>query len=257
IESQYLGHMVDQLKQFIAFLEGVSGQKVDWGRVREAVALSNRLSELFYEIQDLRRVVPCPIGGTDIMSLIGPIFIWAGSERGIDIYEQALEEAREKVSRKEGVVPEEKFRLFFESIPPWYSLGLFNYMQARGGVSVIETYSFEFAYDQLDPDYPLESLAKKQLTILYNYSVRERGDLTLRLIKDYQADGYVHWNIICCKQFAHFATYMRERCERELDIPGMILDADQADIRDYNEGIVKGRIDAFFELLGNKKYGEI
>jgi len=47
---------------------------------------------------------------------------------------------------------------------------------------------------------------------------------------------------------------MKERSEHELDIPGMILDADQADIRDYNEGVVKGRIDSFFELLENKKY---
>ena len=255
IESQYLGYMVDQTRHFIQFLEGVTGQKADWGKIKEAVELSRHMSQLFYEIQDLRRAIPCPIGGADIMSLISPTFIWAGSHRGIDVYEQAIKEAKEKIARGEGAIPEEKFRLFFEAIPPWYSLGLFNYMQDRGGVSVIETYPIEFAYDKLDPDYPLESLANKQLRYLYNYSVRERGDLTLRLIKEYKVDGYVHWNVICCKQFAHFANYMRERCERELDVPGLVLDADQSDPRDYNDGVVKGRIDAFFELLESKKYG--
>jgi len=257
IENQYLGYMVEQLRRFIEFLEGATGQKADWGKIREAVELSRRMSQLYSEIQDLRRAVPCPIGGTDIMSLIGPTFIWAGSNRGIDVYEQAIKEAKERISRGKRALPEERFRLFFESIPPWYSLGLFNYMQERGGVSVIETYPLEFVYDKFDLDYPLESLADKQLRCLYNYSVRERGDLTLRLIKEYQVDGYVHWNIISCKQFAHFAAYMMERCERELGLPGLVVDADQADIRDYNEGIVKGRIDAFFELLESKKYGKI
>ena len=256
IETQYLGYMVDQMRHFVEFLEGVTGQKADWGKIREAVELSRYMSSLFYEIQDLRKAVPCPIGGMDIMSLIAPTFIWAGSHRGIEIYEQAIKEAKEKIARGEGAVANEKFRLFFEAIPPWYSLGLFNYMQDRGGVSVIEVYPLEFAYDKLDPDYPLESLAQKQLRYVYNYSVRERGDLTLRLIKEYKVDGYVHWNVICCKQFTGFATYMRDRCEQELGVPGVILDGDQSDLRDYNDGVVKGRIDAFFELLETKKYGD-
>ena len=253
IERHYIDYLVEQNKNYISFLEGVTGKKLDQGKLREAMVLSRRLSELFLELQELRKAVPCPVGAADIMSLIGPTFIWAGSERGINIYEEAVKEAKEKIARKEGVVAEEKYRLFFESIPPWYNLGLFNYLQdGFGAVSVIEAYPLEFSY-LVDPLNPLESLAHKQLRYIYNYSPRERADMYIRMNKEYQVDGLVFWNVICCKIMSLFTAYLKERVERENGIPVLILDADQADPRDYAEASVKSRLDAFIELMNSRK----
>ena len=253
IEKRYIDYLVNQQKRLISFLEGVTGKKLDLGKLREVMQLSRRLSELFLELQELRMAVPCPVGPADIMSLIGPTFIWAGSERGIGIYEEAVREARDKISRKEGVVPEEKHRLFFESIPPWYNLGLFNYLQdIYGAVSVIEAYPVEFTY-LVDPLNPLESLAEKQLKYLYNYSPRERADLYVRMNKEYQVEGLIYWNVICCKIFTMFSSYLKERIERENNIPVIVLDADQADPRDYVESVVKSRLDAYMEILISRK----
>jgi benzoyl-CoA reductase/2-hydroxyglutaryl-CoA dehydratase subunit BcrC/BadD/HgdB len=254
IEDHYMAYDVPQLKKLIEFLEGVTGRKLDWGKLKECIRLSKRLSQFFLELQDLRRSVPCPVGPADIMSLMSTGFVWAGSERGIDIMAEAVKEARDLVAQGKGAVTGEKFRLFFEGIPPWYTLGFFNYLQdTYQATSVIETYPIEFSYPDLDPDYPLESLAQKRFRYIYSYSARERADLTLRLMRNYKCDGYLQWNSLCCKVLTHFASYMKERTEKELGIPGIILDADQADPRDYHDEIIKGRVAAFFELLESRK----
>lgn len=103
----------------------------------------------------------------------------------------------------------------------------------------------------------MESLALKHSGCLYSYSQRERGDLFIRRMKEYQIDGLVVWSDICCKHYALFANYLKARAEKELGIPGLILDSDQCDPRDYNEGILKGRIDAFIEVLENRRKTKI
>lgn len=188
------------------------------------------------------------------MSLMLVQFLWAGSHRGIDILEQAVKEIEGKVARGEGAVPEEKFRILFEGLPPWYSLGLFNYIQDHhGAVSVVETYPLNWTYSKLDPDYPLESLVRKRFSCFYTYNLRERGDTFIRRMKEYQAEGLVIWTDMCCKVVNLFSRYLKERAEKELAMPVLILDADQCDSRDYDEGVLKGRIDAFFELLEARK----
>jgi len=252
IERYYVDYVVEQNKRLIKFLEELTGRKLDMDRLKEVIALSSRASQLFLELQDLRKAIPCPVGVADIMSLIGPSFIWAGTQRAVDIYQQAVIEAKEKVAKGKGAIPNEKFRLFFEAIPPWYNLGLFNYLEERGAISVIEAYPLEFSYI-MDPEKPLESLAYKQLRYLYNYSMLERHDFYLRVAEEYKLDGAIMWNSICCKIFTAFSGLFRDRFAQVLDLPTLVLDADQADPRDYAEGQVKARIDAYLEMLEQKK----
>lgn len=254
LESHFMDYGLKQEKQCIAFLEGVTGRKLDMGKLKEAVQYAKHTMDLWLKIDDLRRSIPAPLGATDIMSLMLVQFLWAGSHRGIDIYEQALKEVAAKVARGEGAVPEERFRILFEGLPPWYSLGLFNYIQDfHGAVSVIETYPLNWTYSKLDPDYPLESLVQKRFSCFYTYNLRERANTFIRRMKEYEVEGLVIWSDMCCKVINLFSRYLKERVEAETDILGMILDADQCDTRDYNEAVLKGRIDAFFEVLEARK----
>ncbi len=46
---------------------------------------------------------------------------------------------------------------------------------------------------------------------------------------------------------------MKERIERENNIPVIVLAADKADPRDYVESVVKSRLDAYMEILRSRK----
>ncbi len=254
VESHFLDYGLKQQQQCVEFLEGITGKKLDMGKLKEAIRLSKYTMDLWTSIDSLRCNIPSPVGPADIMSLMLVQFVWAGSYRGIDIYEQALKEVEEKVARGEGVVPEEKFRILFEGLPPWYSLGLFNYIQnSHGAVSAIETYPLNWTYSKLDPDYPMESLVRKRFSCLYTYNLRERANTFIRRMKKCKVEGLIIWSDMCCKVINLFSRYLKQRVEEELGIPGIILDADQCDIRDYNEAQLKSRIDAYFEMLEERK----
>jgi len=77
------------------------------------------------------------------------------------------------------------------------------------------------------------------------------------MCREYQVEGVIYWNVICCKIFTGFAAYLKERLQKESGIPMIVLDADQADPRDYSEATVKSRIAAFMEILSANKQGGI
>ncbi|MFC1856600.1 2-hydroxyacyl-CoA dehydratase subunit D [Thermodesulfobacteriota bacterium] len=253
IEDHYIEYVKGQIRSLIKFLEEVSGKKLDYDRLREAVELSSKASELFLEIQDMRRNVPCPVGAEDIMPLIAPSFYWAGTQRAVKIYEEARNEVKENAAQGKGAIADERHRLYFEGIPPWYHLGLFNYLAEYGAVSVAETYPFEFVH-VMDPDRdPIDNLADKALRYLYNMPDQERLDVILNSIDAYHIDGAVMWNSICCKIHTGFTGMMSYDLQKEFNIPTLVLDADQADPRDYHPATVQNRIDAYLELLQERK----
>ncbi len=257
IDDHYFDYVKKQIKNLILFLEEVSGKRLDYDRLREAIALSSKASELFLEIQDLRRAIPCPVGAQDIMPLIAPSFYWPGTERAVQVYEKARDEVKQKVDQGVGAVPNERYRLFFEGIPPWYHLGLFNYLAERQAVSVAESYPFEFVH-VMDPDKdPLDNLTDKALRYMYNMSVQERSDLVLNFVRPFSLDGAIMWNSICCKIFTCFSSFMSYDLQKELNIPTLILDADQTDPRDYHPSMVQNRIDAYLETLEERKISSV
>lgn len=173
IEPHYLDYCMRQNKNLISFLEHHSGKKFDLGKFKEILALSDRASALVEEVQDYRKAVPCPAGAVDMYPFLTPMFLWKGTERCVELLEKLAEEVREKVKKKEGAIPNERYRLVVQEIPPWYSLGIYDYLAQRGAISCMEAYTVMFAL-RYDPDYPLESLAYAQLSFHDNYSTPDK-----------------------------------------------------------------------------------
>ncbi len=60
------------------------------------------------------------------------------------------------------MIPDERIRLFWDNIPLWYNMKLFNYFEKWNAVVVAETYTSAWTL-RMDPDKPLESIAYKSL----------------------------------------------------------------------------------------------
>ena len=258
VGREALDFCVAQLEEYIVFLEKHTGSKLDGERLRESVALAAELGHLFHRILELRQSVPCPVGGEDVNSLVFFPACLSGTREAVDAFKQALEEVEDRAAAGKGVVPEERFRLLFEGIPPWFNMGLFNYFHKFGAVSVDEFYPRTWC-GLMDPDKPLESLALKYMlaanaTATYSATLEtatERAGL-------YKADGAILWNLPTCRVMAATMMPRLQTCyERNVGIPTLMLDADQVDPRRYNEALVIGRIDAFMEVMEQRKYGDL
>ena len=256
IGREALEYCVAQLEEYISFLEEHTGRRMDWDRLSEVTACAAELNELFQRILELRQTVPCPVGGEDLNTLVFFLVCLAGTEEATDVIRMALNEIEERVAAGQGPVPEERFRLIFDGIPPWFNMGLFNYFHKFGAVSVEEAYPRTWV-GRLDPEKPLESLAVKymlSMTSVATYSaVSERVQ---DRVSTYKVDGAILWNLRTCRLVSCIGfPRLQTSLERDRGIPTLMLDSDQVDPRRYNEALILGRIDAFMEMLEERKFG--
>jgi benzoyl-CoA reductase/2-hydroxyglutaryl-CoA dehydratase subunit BcrC/BadD/HgdB len=217
-----------------------------------AVKLSDEASKLWLETLELRRVKPCPLGGRDSASDIFPLVVMQGTGEAVKFYKELYGEVMEKVSRGEGIIENEKFRLLFDGIWLWHAFDLIKYFEDKGAVFVYEPYSEAWAY-RLDPSKPLESIARKILGMGLNVDIELRIESFLKSINRFQIDGAVLFSNRSCKSWSAPQLVTAEVLSEELNIPFLIFEADMADPRLYSKAQVKNRVDAFLEILGESQ----
>ncbi len=248
LDNYVLDYVLKQLEQLITFLEKKFKLKFDMEKFVETVKLSDKASQLWLEALKLRKFRPCPLGGRDSASDIFPLVILQGTEEAVKFYEELVKEVKERVDKKEGVVKDEKFRLLFDGIWLWYAFDLTKYFEDKGAVFVYEPYSEAWAC-KLDPSKPMESLAKKILSMGLNVDIDIRIEQFLKSIKDYQIDGAVLFSNRSCKTWSAPQLVTAETLREKFNVPYLIFEADMADPRQYSEAQIKNRVDAFIEML--------
>ena len=256
LDEETLAFAVDHFKELIGFLEEQTGQKLDMDRLKEVVRLSDRACELWDEIMDYRRCVPTPFSAAEL-GVMFVMVVLPGTQLAVDFLERFKAEVKERAEAGIGVVPQEKFRLFWDNIPLWYNMGLFNYFEQFGGVVVAETYSAAWSI-RLDPEKPLESLARKSLmsfSMVSNVSLQNRIDMVLNTCRKYKIDGAIFHSNMSCKPISLGQMDVKNELMKQLDIPSVIFEADHMDVRNWSEGQVKNRLEAFMDMLDQRKFG--
>ncbi|MEM3463798.1 MAG: 2-hydroxyacyl-CoA dehydratase family protein [Candidatus Bathyarchaeia archaeon] len=249
LNNYVLDYVVKQLESLVRLAEEKFGLEYDEEKLVEAVKLSDRASELWLETLKLRRHKPCPLGGRDSASDIFPLVVMQGTEEAVQFYEELLKEVKEKVNKGEGIIENEKYRLLFDGIWLWYAFDLIKYFEDKGAVFVYEPYSEAWAC-RLDASKPLESIARKVLSMGLNVDIDLRIERFLKSIKEYNIDGAVLFANRSCKTWSAPQLITAEAISSEFNVPYLLFEADMADPRQYAEAQIKNRIDAFIEVLG-------
>jgi len=251
LNNYVLDYVVKQLEQLIELAHDKFGLKLDMEKLANVVKLSDKASELWLETLKLRKSKPCPLGGRDSASDIFPLVVMQGTEEAIKFYEELLAEVKEKVSRREGVIEKEEFRLLFDGIWLWHAFDIIKYFEDKGAVFVYEPYSEAWAY-RLDPSNPLESIARKILSMGLNTDIDLRIEKFSDSIKDYQIDGAILFSNRSCKSWSAPQLVTAEFLNKQFNVPHLMFEADMADPRQYAEAQIKNRIDAFLEMLSER-----
>jgi len=252
LEKEHVEFYVSQLEELFSFLEKQTGTRLDKAKLRESMSLSNQTSQLWMEIQNYRKTIPCPMDARDAFSAVFFMLCIPGNQMAIDFYTKLRDEVRDRARDKLGVVENEKYRLIWDNLPLWFNLKIFEYLNSMGAVVVAETFSHVWA-GSLDPAKPLESLARKYLPNFANAGAKRKIDLMLNLAKDFTANGIIlptNWG---CRMMSIGETIVRDVVFRELGIPSLIIDVDSSDWRNYNEAQIKDRFETFLETLPRKQ----
>ncbi len=256
LTDEVISFGTERFWDFIHWLEGIAGKKLDMDRLKEVVRLSDRACELWDEIMDYRRHVPTPFSAAEIGAMFVMVVL-PGTQEAVDFLERFKQEVRERVENGVGCVPEERFRLFWDNIPLWYNMGLFNYFEKFNAVVVAETYSAAWSI-RLDPDKPIESLVRKSMLsfpLVSNVSMKNRIDMVLDSCRKYKIDGAILHSNKSCKPISLGQMDIKRALMEELEIPSVMFEADHMDVRNWSDAQVKNRLDAFMDMLEQRKFG--
>jgi benzoyl-CoA reductase subunit B len=255
-----IDYVVRQLKELVKLLENLTGRKFDYDRFKQGVRCAARVEELWSNIKHLARNVPSPFDAYfDAITLMGPLYVYRAKPEGVEFFELALQELKEKAARGEGVNDTEKFRLVFEGPPPYPHFRTFRDMFAKWkACAVASTYStvgglWEFGARH-DPEEPFESVALHMLAHnVTNRNYLQRYDQIKRYVEEWGADGVIIHFVKSCRLFSAGQGDMRDYFTKVLGVPTLYVESDLEDPRYFSEAQLRNRIDAYFEALEHQK----
>jgi benzoyl-CoA reductase/2-hydroxyglutaryl-CoA dehydratase subunit BcrC/BadD/HgdB len=256
IPEHAVKYYADELRGLIAFLER-HGHRLDEDRLREEVAFTKKLNTVLAEIEDCRKAVPMPMKAYDtVIASTAPLAL-PKDARKLSIFERLRDELRERVDKGIGVVPDEKLRLLWIGIPPLCDFKLLNYPERHGAVVVKNMLEFLTGFtldpDLIDPDQPLESIARAQIASPANPLYGSVIDYLVSAARDYKIDGVVSVVKRTCGLVPGMQRLTKEAIFREVGVPAVVFDLDGIDEREYDAAATKAQLDAFVETLLDRK----
>lgn len=264
IVEHHMEQIRADLRAQVDFLEKHTGRKLDVDRFRHFMEISQESLEYWYKTLQLRKAKPCPMGTEDYLSCIIPQLYMLGNQEALDFYKAVYKETRERAEKGVGVIQEEKYRLFFAGIPPWYNLGLFNYLESLGAIGVFESCYFPGPPVDVDLQDPLEGLARRIWEKACRYQRRGAEAMPemcdpgimegigsrylVQVVEEYGIDGAIMHRTRSCRAISWGQVHFQNILEKQ-GVPTIIFESDMADPRAWSDSRIKSMIEPFIESM--------
>jgi bcr-type benzoyl-CoA reductase subunit B len=249
-----LNYVENQLYELIQALEKVTKKKFDMDRLREVLKHSNEACQGYKTFLDLAVHQPSPISIFDILIHMAINVFLRGTPEATHYYKVLVDEIREeKVSKGIGVVPNEKFRLYWENLPVWFKFREhFNLLASRGANILTSLYTQAWCYD-FDVRNPIRSLAENYVSVFSNVELEERAERALELYRRYSLNGTILFLNRSCKALTFAIPEIRKIITERTGIPALVFETDMGDPRFYAETQIKTRMEAYLETLEKRE----
>jgi benzoyl-CoA reductase/2-hydroxyglutaryl-CoA dehydratase subunit BcrC/BadD/HgdB len=244
------------LGEVLAFrdvIEKLTGNKITSKKLGKAIDMVNNRRRALQRLFNLRKVRPAPISGKDALLAVQVSF-YDDVTRDTQMLTALCDELDKRVAAGQGIAPASAPRILISgspmAIPNWK---LHHIIESLGAVVVCEESctGTRFFSDLVQPSADNLSAQFKAIADRYmNIHCAcftpndERLDDVVRLAKEYQADGVIHYNLQFCHTYANEAVRMEKRL-RDENIPLLRVETDYGD----DTGQLKTRVEAFLEVI--------
>ena len=250
-----VSYLADQLRSMTRFVADHTGRPLDEEVLRRTMELTNRTREILVDVYELARRVPTPARRNDMANLAFIMSLLLGTERGVTLATAFRDEFKRKVESGLPGVPGEKVRLLWFQNRIQFKNPLARILEEDFHAAVVIDELNQINWDPIDPDDPFESIAARTLASPLCGAVERRIDDLRRMARAYRVDGVIHPCHWGCRQ----GTGARGMIEAGLGkdgIPVLNLEVDCIDPRNFSEGQLRTRLQAFVEMiLGRKAAG--
>ncbi len=245
-----------QLDEYINFLEKVCGKKMDHDRMKEVGKLSLEGQRLWQAVLDTTANRPAPMSAFDAFYHLALIVTLRGTPVVSEYYTQLLAKMKDRVAKGIGAVPNEKYRLLWDNIPIWpRTRWLSQKFAAHDACLVADTYTSAWCgtIKYIDENNFFDSMAEAYTRIYLNIGVDEMARVVIGMVDKYRVDGIVMHSNRSCKPYSLGQYDIQRIVEKERGIPSLMIEADMVDERSFSESQVATRIDAFMEVIKQRK----
>ncbi len=249
--------IMQELKAVVEFLEHVSGHKMDWNKLSENIAETDKQLSLIRQINGLCKNVPSPFQPQDFLKFLCVDYMAAGKPEITNYLSGLRDELTAMVTAGKGFANPERIRLMGLMIPPWYLQGDIDRVLADHGAAIV-CYPNLCDWGEevhLDPNKPLESIAQK---LAISPPMRTFGPLDSRAIdplikgvKEYRIDGAINFCHLGCRQMGPTLRIFKDALDN-LGIPVLNIDCDLVDSTITSADEVRNKMEQFFELLEDR-----
>ena len=256
--ERHIAYYTEELEGLVSFLEEQTGNKMDFDRLQEVVDLSYRLTELYAEINELRNAVPEPLPSEGLFAALAVFWLLAGTPEAVTFFERLRDELAERVSKGIGAVPQEKFRILYTFVLPFFDMGLMDWMEKEHRASIVmwplESWRGKGEW-LVDRDKPLENIARKAFFHPGTYQHYGRIDDYVedinRCAREYKANAALFFAHIGCRHGCATQRIAKDEMAK-LGIPMATIDCDLVDKSFTTTEEVREKLDSFFEILAEK-----
>ena len=263
--QQDINFIVGGLKGFIDFLEKLLKKKMDWDKLDETIDDFVALNRVWYELNEMRKVRPCPMHSRDFWTcMTASLYPGGDTKESLRLYQDMLAEMKDRVKNKVGAVGQEKYRLVFAELPPWHSLKFFDQLAERGWNFVVESWAYHppKPIDLSNVSDPLERIAKHVYQWFTGYfrDAAKEGEYMgylaypyLELARDYQCDGALLHTLLSCRTATNHLMLVQDRLMKKLKIPSLVIEGDIVDLKLFDMADALKRAETFEEIMDNFK----
>jgi bcr-type benzoyl-CoA reductase subunit B len=244
-----------QIHEYIAFLEQVTGKKMDPDKMNEAGKLSYEGQRLWQQVLNTTACKPSPMSAFDAFFFLALIVTLRGTRVPVDFYKELIAELEQRIQDGIGVVPGETYRLLWDNLPVWHRLKwLSDRFSAHQACLVADTYTSAWcsAMAHIDENNFLNSMAEAYTRIYLNTGVDQMAEEVLKMIRFYDVHGLVMHSNRSCKPYSFGQMDIMRIIREKTGIPVLMIEADMVDPRYFSESQMETRIDAFMEIVRQK-----
>lgn len=249
--EQGVAYLADQIKDMIEFIVRHTGEPLNEGKLRQAIENTNRTRKLMQEVYQLAQNVPSPTDGRLLTNfgLVMPLFF--GTEAAVEIARAYKDEFTARMDSGTQGVPAEKLRLLWIQNRIQFSNPLVELLEKEYRANIVADELNDIYWDPIDPQDPYRGMARRAISIPLNGSIQGRIKHLRKLARAYRLDGAINPCNWGCRQGTGARGLISEGL-KDIGVPVLNLEVDCVDKRNFAEGQLRTRIEAFVEMLENR-----
>jgi benzoyl-CoA reductase/2-hydroxyglutaryl-CoA dehydratase subunit BcrC/BadD/HgdB len=241
--EEAVDYLAGQLEDLVRFIEAHTNAEFDLERFKQTIEWSNQARYWVQKGNDIVREkgTTAFMGSKDIDFAVNLMQTW-GTPEVIDVYKSRHDEFAKGAGAGHGGPGSP--RLVWYHLKPYYKNSLVSYIEEQ--IPIFTTMVNYIYWDEMDPDDPFRSLARKTLLSPGYCPVSVRANVTINTMR--KGDGVIAFYPKSCRHF-HSSAQIEADIFKKAGMPFLAIDGDCIDNRGDDFAVLQTRLDRFIKKL--------